>query len=123
MRVLISRLSIASHNRSHLGGAERSAINLYSSLSKLSHSPNLATNLSKRTVGINRVWLPSPYGKFGRLQYILVFTFMWPYLLFLSLQKRPDTINPQSREDQIIFSLLKPLHRRPVVLKDAGDYR
>jgi glycosyltransferase involved in cell wall biosynthesis len=34
---------------------------------------------------------------------------------------KPDIINPQSRDDQIIFTITKFIHKKPVIWKDPGD--
>lgn len=125
MKILITR---SSENQT-TGGAELSAKDQAIVLKKLGYNPvflsnntNLRSVLKKSSISA----YPSIYMQRFKppLRYVYFFAvapFKFLYDLIIALAVRPDIINPHTREDQISFTLLKPLHRRPVVWKDPGD--
>lgn len=125
MKILISR---SSENQT-IGGAELSAHDQAVVLKNLGHDPiffsnNKALRLKLSKKGAHTY--PSLYlQRFTPpFRYLYFFTLVPVKLLYdlaIAWIVRPDVINPHTREDQISFTLLKPLHRRPVVWKDPGD--
>ena len=109
MKILLSRLS---WQRKTPGGAELSAFQHTKTMRSLDNEVTLISNV--RIDGIKYLYLPLPSQR--HLQFFAA-VFMLPFYAF----KNYDIINAHSRTDQIIFTLLKPLHKKPVVWKDAGD--
>lgn len=125
MKVLISR---SSENQT-IGGAELSAHDQAVVLKNLGHNPTFFSNnrtlrarLSKRNVrNCPSLYLQRFNPPFRYLYFFALIPVKIVYDLAVVLFVHPDIINPHTREDQISFTLLKPLHRRPVVWKDPGD--
>jgi glycosyltransferase involved in cell wall biosynthesis len=125
-KILISRISDGT-----LGGAEMSAFDQARILHGMGYEVIYVSNLPKlieRAQGLGVRTAELPWIQRGQppLRYIL-FWLLYPWFtaraLWLVYRHRPDIINPHSREDQIIYTLTKWLHGRPVVWKDAGDLR
>lgn len=110
MRILISRFSWQPQS---IGGGELSAYQHAKIIKRDGHDVTFLTNVES-SLFPDAKRLPIPGQR--HLQMLLA-TFILPWYLI----KRYDVINPHSRVDQIIFTLLKPLHKTPVVWKDAGD--
>jgi glycosyltransferase involved in cell wall biosynthesis len=110
MKILISRLS---WQRKSIGGAEISAFQHASSLERLGCEVTLASNI-KLNIYPSSIYIPLPGQR--HLQLLLSLLVLPVFLL-----KKYDVINPHSRADQIIFTLLKPVHRSRVIWKDPGD--
>lgn len=112
MRILISRFA----TQKTLGGAEGSACLHCMTLNKLNHPTQLLSNFSCSKCNVKTIGLTyNPH-----FQLFL----SWLLLLRLPFIKRNfDMINPHSRVDQIIFTLTKSLHQKPVIWKDPGDIR
>lgn len=122
MKILISRLTDGT-----FGGAELSAIDHARSYEELGHTVLLITNIEKsRTGGIKTVWTPWPHTITGPLK-ILSYPLAMFYQVIITLLSvlffRPNVMNPHSRDDQVMQTLLKPIHRTPVVWKDPADLR
>lgn len=109
MIVLVTRFS---WQRSTPGGGEMSALLHARILKKLGNEVTYSTNIKKHKK--EALYLPLP-GQRHLQQIVAIF------LLPVLLARRADLYNPHSRVDQIFFSLLKFLHGKPVVWKDAGD--
>lgn len=126
MKVLVIRTS-----PDVVGGAELSAYDQAVVLKELGHKPILATNLKpliKRAKenNIQTAWFPWINRGPDKLRAVFFFALMpftYVVAVYLALKYRPDIINPHSREDQIAFTLIRFLHRRPVVWKNPGDLK
>ena len=121
MRILISRLT------TEIGGAELSAKDHALVLSQMDHSVTFVSNndsLLKRVVRKN-ISTRSMFWEHTKTLRPLLFPILGIFNIiiafWISLTNRPRIVNPHSRDDQIIFTLLKPLFRYRVVWKDAGD--
>lgn len=122
MKILISRLTDGT-----FGGAELSAIDHAWAYNKLGHDVLFITNIPRdKTEGLNVVWVPWPH-KFSGVIKLIAFPLAMLYQVVITLFARytfkPDIMNPHSRDDQVLQTLLKPLHRVPTVWKDPADLR
>lgn len=127
MKILVSRISIDNI----IGGAELSARDICRSLIKLGHFPLLATNLKTKTINKDipsdyTVHIPiinprSPVLKKILRPIRLITLFLW--YLFTVIKLRPDILNPQSREDQVVATWTSKILGIPVVWRDPGDLR
>lgn len=111
MIVLITRFSWQPRT---LGGAEASADIYAYALKELGHDVRLITNFKTSRFEQVKI-LPLPGHR--NLQQIAA----WFVLPWLALFSNADIISAQSRSDQVVFTLTKWLHRKPVVWRDAGD--
>src|SRR5690606_2990812 len=92
---------------------EQSAILHARVLLELGHKTRLYSNFAADTVNRRLLLMPN----------IKALRWLWSWLYFplLATFQRAGLLNPHSREDQIILTLTKWLHRTPVVWKDPGD--
>jgi glycosyltransferase involved in cell wall biosynthesis len=126
VKILISRISDGTR-----GGAEVSAFDQVKLLHGMGHDvfyvSNMPDLLSKaRQLGIKTGTLPWIQLYKPPLRYLLYWLLLpWFTLkaINLVLRFKPDIVNPHSREDQIVFTLTKFIHKKPVIWKDAGDLR
>ena len=125
MKILTSRSS----DDTSTGGGEMSARDHAIVLTKLGHDvvfvsslPYLAKECEDNSIRfIRSLWAYQDYGIFRIPYFVAVWPLMWRHYAFIALKEKPDIIYPHSRDDQIIFTLLKPLHRRPVIWRDPSD--
>lgn len=123
MKVLVARFA------QEYGGAERSFVNHLSGLKQLGHQvvgltnvPAAQKQLRAARIPYRNLWwfklrLPLP------IKVLLVAPWQLLQLLLIVRRERPDVINAHSYFDQITLSLLRPLHRRPIVWKDPADLK
>lgn len=125
MRILLSRSSTSQV----IGGAELSARDIARSLLSLGHDCLLITNIKKADMrrGLKKgilkysIWARYSNSKLAKVFYLPLLVVMFFHYLVISLRFRPDVICPQSREDQILFTIIGRLLKKPVVWRDPGD--
>lgn len=110
MNIRVFRLN---GNKSHEGGAEQSALLHAKVLSEFGHDAVLYSNFADSSNISKKIATPS--------NKLLRWIWGWVYFPLLATFKKADLLNPHSREDQIVLTLTKWLHRTPVVWKDPGD--
>jgi glycosyltransferase involved in cell wall biosynthesis len=125
-KILISRISDGTR-----GGAEVSAFDQVKILHSMGCEVIYVTNMPDLKASAERLSIKTaslPWIQIGKspFRYVL-FWLLLPWFtvksLWLVYRNKPDIINPHSREDQVVFTLTKHLHKRPVIWKDAGDLR
>jgi glycosyltransferase involved in cell wall biosynthesis len=121
MKILISRLT------KELGGAELSAKDHATVLRNVGHDVLFVTNypqlrgiVREKSISTRMLFWIHPQ-VLRPLLFPLLFTLNILKAFFMLTYIRPDTVNPHSRDDQIVFTLLKPIFKYRVVWKDAGD--
>lgn len=116
MKILASRFAAVN------GGAERSYINHLRGFNSLEHEVVAFTNLeaaaTTRASVYSSLWFK--YKAPSAMKLFLILPQLYQILKIIYIEK-PDVINPHSRFDQVAFTLLRPIHRRPVVWKNPGD--
>lgn len=121
MRILVSRLS------QEIGGAELSARDHAHVLHEMGHSVVFVTNLRvlRNKIPQKKIRKPSIFWVHPKQLRFLLFPLLFVFNIFLCffllVITRPHVVNPHSRDDQIIFTLLKMVFRYRVVWKDPGD--
>jgi len=127
MKVLISRISI----NQTVGGAELSARDICRSLIELGHKPFYVTNLrskmaiknipKKQLFHIPLIWTRSTIIK-KVVRPLQLFNLLI-YYFYIVVKVQPEILNPQSRDDQIIATLVGKIFHIPVIWRDPGDLR
>lgn len=122
MKIVVSRISDGT-----FGGAELSAIDHAKSYLVLGHEVTMITNIEQpRLKGLKTYRTLWPHRHGGLLKLITFPLFSIHHALvtlWVKIVFRPDIYNPHSRDDQVIQTLLRPIHRTPVVWKDPADLR
>ena len=117
MRILISRFA------QEVGGAEKSFFAHISALQALGHEVHAFTNLPLpdylETPQTDALW----FRRSNQLYKGLISPVQVGQAVRMVRRVRPDIINAHSRFDQILLTLLKPLHGTPVVWKDPVELR
>ncbi len=125
MRILLSRSS----TNQVVGGAELSARDIARCLIKQGHDVLLITNIKRSEMkkGLRpqnirySLWPRSSDSRFSKVFYAPKLFLLFLHYLFVAIRFKPDIICPQSREDQIILTLISRLLNKPVVWRDPGD--
>lgn len=120
---------LARHAFQDFGGGEFATFTLAATLQQLGHRPILLSNVpkllrlgrSKRIITRSGLYLQSDWKIKAVAKYALLGPLVLLHYLLLILRWRPDVTHAQSRDDQIFFSLLKPIHRGRVVWTTHGD--
>jgi len=121
MKILVVRTSDGT-----IGGAERSAFDHVRSFKSRGERPIFLTNkpdeiARSRKCGIKTFRSVLPARKISNLSKLLLQPLLWVQYIFLAILTKPNIINAHSREDYIVFTLSKPMHRSCVIWKDPGD--
>lgn len=127
MKVLISRISI----NQTVGGAELSARDICRSLTRLGCTSFYLTNLRSKVAlkDIPKGQLfhsPLIYAQSTIIKKIvrpLNFFTLFICYFYILVKSQPDILNPQSRDDQIIATLVGKIFHIPVIWRDPGDLR
>jgi glycosyltransferase involved in cell wall biosynthesis len=126
MKVLISRGCWYGFGGAEISAADQAVVlrQMGYQVVFLTNSKLLRQQLKSQGVRVRRsLWAQKFTGIARHLHFALVWPLMWIQYAWITLREQPDVINPHSREDQIVFTLLRGLHRRPVVWKDPSDLR
>ena len=125
MKILTSRSSAG-----YIGGGEMAMLDQAVALKLLGNEIVVVSNLKyvRQTANDNgmksrfSLWAYRDYSLWLRVTYFVVtWPLMWVHYGWIVWREKPDIIYPHSRDDQIIFTLLKVLHRKPVVWNDPSD--
>ena len=117
MRILCSRFA------QEIGGAEKSFFAHIRAFEALGHEVHAFTNLalpeSVEATTHDALW----FRRSSKTYKVLVAPLQILSALRMVKRYDPDIINPHSRFDQILLSLLKPLHKKPLVWKDPVELK